>query len=619
MPNSLDLEGRPQDTRVVVAMSGGVDSSVTAALLKSQGYDVVGITLQLYDHGAATHRKGACCAGRDIHDARNVAERIGIPHYVLDYESRFRESVIDNFADSYALGETPVPCIECNRSIKFRDLLSTARELGAQALATGHYVASRRLADGSRAMVCAADSDRDQSYFLFATTREQLDYLRFPLGDMTKPEVRELARRFELEIADKQDSQDICFVPTGRYTDIIGRLKPGAIEPGDIVDLDGNVIGRHQGIVHFTVGQRKGLGIAAGAPLYVIKLDAAEPPRRGRDRARRCGWIGSGCATSTGSATVRWTASSATASRCSCACARRVRRSRRGCARSRAAMKSNSSPAKKACRRARPACSTTRPQVRRACSAADSSRAPPQGMRWQGQGCRKPRRSPKSCAAKKSSGRQEMAGDIDREGVEKAYGRWAPVYDLVFGKVFDAGRQSTIVEADKIGGRILDVGVGTGLSLSDYSRSTKLCGVDISEPMLRRALKRVRALGLSNVETLAVMDAKNLAFRDSFFDAVVAQYVITAVPDPERTLDDFIRVLKPGGELILVNHIGAESGPRRLFELAFAPLARRLGWRPEFPWARLTDWAARHGGVSLTERRPMPPMGHFSLIRFRKA
>jgi len=212
-----------------------------------------------------------------------------------------------------------------------------------------------------------------------------------------------------------------------------------------------------------------------------------------------------------------------------------------------------------------------------------------------------------------------MAGDIDREGVEKAYGRWAPVYDLVFGKVFDAGRQSTIAEADKIGGRILDVGVGTGLSLSDYSPSTQLCGVDISEPMLRRALKRVRTLGLTNVETLAVMDAKNLAFRDSFFDAVVAQYVITAVPDPERTLDDFIRVLKPGGELILVNHIGAESGPRRLFELAFAPLARRLGWRPEFPWARLTDWAAKHGGVSLTERRPMPPMGHFSLIRFRKA
>src|ERR1700761_101774 len=209
-------------------------------------------------------------------------------------------------------------------------------------------------------------------------------------------------------------------------------------------------------------------------------------------------------------------------------------------------------------------------------------------------------------------------GDIDREGVEKAYGRWAPVYDLVFGKVFDAGRQSTIVEADRIGGRILDVGVGTGLSLSDYSPSTKICGVDISEPMLRRAQQRVRDLKLVNVETLAVMDAKHLAFPDAFFDAVVAQYVITAVPDPEATLDDFVRVLKPGGELILVNHIGAEGGPRRVFELALAPLARRLGWRPEFPWERLVKWAARHGGVSLAERRPMPPMGHFSLIRYVK-
>jgi tRNA-specific 2-thiouridylase len=303
MLNSLDTEGRPQDTRVVVAMSGGVDSSVVAALLKADGYDVVGVTLQLYDHGAATHRKGACCAGQDIHDARQVAERIGIPHYVLDYESRFKQAVIDRFADSYVAGETPVPCVECNQSIKFRDLLTTARELGARVLATGHYVASRALPEGGRGLYRACDVERDQSYFLFATTSEQLDLLRFPLGDMTKPQTRELARRFGLSVAEKHDSQDICFVPTGRYSDVIERLKPGAAAPGEIVDLQGNVLGTHSGIIHFTVGQRRGLGVATGAPLFVVRLDAAtrrvvvgprEALRTTRMQLRDVNWLGGG-------------------------------------------------------------------------------------------------------------------------------------------------------------------------------------------------------------------------------------------------------------------------------------------------------------------------------------
>ncbi len=302
--NSLGFAKPPAETRVVVAMSGGVDSSVVAAMLAEEGYDVVGVTLQLYDHGAALAKKGACCAGRDIHDARRVAEAMGFPHYVLDYENTFRDAVIEEFADAYLAGATPVPCIRCNERVKFKDLLATARDLNADCMATGHYIQRKMGATGAE-LHSAADARRDQSYFLFSTTVEQLDYLRFPLGHLSsKAETRALAAKYGLPVADKPDSQDICFVPNGDYAAVIEKLRPGSADPGEIVDLAGNVVGTHGGVIHYTIGQRRGLGIGGLAgPVYVVRLDPAtrrvvvgpkEALSTRRVPLREINWLGDG-------------------------------------------------------------------------------------------------------------------------------------------------------------------------------------------------------------------------------------------------------------------------------------------------------------------------------------